>query len=252
MQKKMNMGNTFGKCGTCNCEKNTLTAEDNAMKVIEKSEDLIRSVLVDLLDASRLLVIEKIEKTAFEEKITVMIVMDREGDFLVITEDEVEEKYPDKILIGTELEDLQKAVGGYIEVTYPFSEEVGLVMNEEGKLNGLSLNRALRSEDGDVYDVIAGDFLVVGLTDENFGSLTPEQMDKFEAMFHQLEMFVKMGRSVMAIPLTDDQVEQPSDSSVQEEVKKVPLNWEFGEETVSLNVADYAYGGGLHIGITSY
>ncbi|EFE90440.1 hypothetical protein GCWU000341_02941 [Oribacterium sp. oral taxon 078 str. F0262] len=160
--------------------------------------------------------------------------------------------YPEKISIGTELEDLQKAVGGYIEVTYPFSEEVGLVMNEEGKLNGLSLNRALRSEDGDVYDVIAGDFLVVGLTDENFGSLTPEQMDKFEAMFHQPEMFVKMGRSVMAIPLTDDQVEQPSDSSVQEEVKKVPLNWEFGEETVSLNVADYAYGGGLHIGITSY
>ncbi|MCI5723572.1 MAG: hypothetical protein MR283_06145 [Erysipelotrichaceae bacterium] len=96
MQKKMNMGNTFEKCRICDCEKNTLTAADNAMKVIEISEDLIRSVLVDLLDASRLLVLEKIEKTAFEEKIAVMIVMDREGDFLVITEDEVEEKYPDK------------------------------------------------------------------------------------------------------------------------------------------------------------
>ncbi len=160
--------------------------------------------------------------------------------------------YPEKVSIGTELEDLQKAVGGYIEVTYPFSEEVGLVMNEEGKLNGLPLNRALRSEDGDVYDVIAGDFLVVGLTEESFGSLTPEQMSKFEEMFHQPEAFIKMGRGVMAIPIPDDQVEQPVDSLIQEDVKKVPFNWEFGEETVSLNVADYAYGNGLYIGITNY
>ncbi len=50
--------------------------------------------------------------------------------------------YPEKVSIGTELEDLQKMVGGYIEVTYPFSEEVGLVMNEEGKLNQLSAGTA--------------------------------------------------------------------------------------------------------------
>ena len=29
--------------------------------------------------------------------------------------------------MGTELEDLQKAVGGYIEVVYPFDEPVGLI-----------------------------------------------------------------------------------------------------------------------------
>ena len=39
------------------------------------------------------------------------------------------EKYPRPVEIGTDLEDLQKAVGGYIEVTYPFDENVGLVMN---------------------------------------------------------------------------------------------------------------------------
>ena len=37
---------------------------------------------------------------------------------------------------------LQKAVGGDIEVTYPFEDEVGIVLNEEGKLIGLPLNRA--------------------------------------------------------------------------------------------------------------
>ena len=46
------------------------------------------------------------------------------------------------------------------------------VCNEEGKLEGLPLNRALRDEDGDIYDVVAGTFMVVGLTDDSFGSLT--------------------------------------------------------------------------------
>ncbi|MCR5182275.1 MAG: DUF5688 family protein, partial [Clostridia bacterium] len=36
-------------------------------------------------------------------------------------------KYPQPVEIGTDLEDLQKAVGGYIEVTYPFDEQVGIV-----------------------------------------------------------------------------------------------------------------------------
>lgn len=86
------------------------------------------------------------------------------------------EKYPRPVEIGTDLEDLQKAVGGYIEVMYPFDEQVGLVMNEEGKLEGLPLNCAIRDDGGQIYDVVAGSFLVVGLTEESFGSLTPDQM----------------------------------------------------------------------------
>ena len=57
------------------------------------------------------------------------------------------------------------------------------VCNEEGKLEGLPLNRALRDEDGDIYDVVAGTFMVVGLTDDSFGSLTVEQMQKFSDHF---------------------------------------------------------------------
>ena len=116
------------------------------------------------------------------------------------------EKFPRPVEIGTELSDLQEAVGGYIEVAYPFDEPVGLVMNEEGKLDGLPLNRALRDDDGKIYDVIAGSFLVVGLTDENFGSLTPDQMQKFEQHFHQPEVFVRMGKGIMALPIPDEAV----------------------------------------------
>ena len=88
--------------------------------------------------------------------------------------------YPQAVQIGCELEDLQKAVGGYIQAVYPFEDPVALVMNEEGKLNGSELNRALRDEDGDIYDIVAGDFYVVGLGEEDFCSLSPEQMKKYE------------------------------------------------------------------------
>ncbi len=163
-------------------------------------------------------------------------------------------EYPQKVTIGTELEDLQAAVGGYIEAIYPFDDEVGLVLNEEGKLNGLPLNRALYTEDHDIYDICAGDFLVVGLTGEDFGSLSPEMMEKYEAIFHQPETFIKMGRGVMAIPVPDEVVEAASNAHTQEEVKKVPFKWFYDEEnvTVSLHVADYALGNGLYIGMTSY
>ena len=76
-------------------------------------------------------------------------------------------------------------------------------------MNGSELNRGLRTKDGDLYDIIAGDFLVVGLGEEDFCSLEPELMRKFEEVFHQPEMFVRMGRSVMAMPLPDDKVKKP-------------------------------------------
>ena len=69
--------------------------------------------------------------------------------------------YPKKISVGTELEDLQAMVGGDIEVTYPFEDEVAIILNESGKINGLPLNRAIYTEDGDMQDIYAGDFLVV-------------------------------------------------------------------------------------------
>ena len=127
--------------------------------------------------------------------------------------------HPRPVEIGTELEDLQNAVGGYIEVVYPFDEPVGLVMNEEGKLEGLPLNRALRDDNGEIYDVVAGSFLVVGLTDEDFGSLSPDQMKAFEEKFHSPEVFVRMGRGIMAFPLPDEKVEKPEKKADAPELK---------------------------------
>ncbi len=124
--------------------------------------------------------------------------------------------YPQAVQIGSELEDLQKAVGGDIEAVYPYNEPVALIVNDEGKLNGSELNRALRDNEGQIYDIVAGDFLVVGLGEENFASLSPQLMEKFEKEFHQPEMFVRMGRSIMALPLPDDKV-KTADSPLKAE-----------------------------------
>ncbi|MDO4650813.1 MAG: DUF3846 domain-containing protein, partial [Eubacteriales bacterium] len=79
-------------------------------------------------------------------------------------------------------------------------DPIAIVCNGEGKINGSELNRSLRDENGQTYDILAGDFLITGLTEDDFASLSPELTQKYERMFHQPEMFVKMGRSVMSIP----------------------------------------------------
>lgn len=91
---------------------------------------------------------------------------------------------PEIVLIEDSLESLQDMVGGYIQAIYPFNDSVALIMNEKGKLCGLTPNRALKDENGETYDVIAGDFLVVGLAEENFGSLSNELIDKYTKLFY--------------------------------------------------------------------
>lgn len=41
---------------------------------------------------------------------------------------------------------MQETVGGYIEEYMPFDDEVAIICNEEGKMNGAELNRAIYSE----------------------------------------------------------------------------------------------------------
>lgn len=87
------------------------------------------------------------------------------------------------------LEALQQEVGGLIEVIYPYADLVGLVCNEEGKLLGLPLNRALFDENGEMYDVICGTFLVTGLGAEDLTSMPPDLLEKYYRHFQAIEYF---------------------------------------------------------------
>ena len=105
------------------------------------------------------------------------------------------------------------------------------VLNEEGKLEGLPLNRALRDEDGDIYDVVAGTFMVVGLTDDSFGSLTVEQMQKFSDLFKVPEQFVKLGDKIVAIPMISKE-QQKQEATEQKD-------FEMNADTSGLTVAGH-------------
>lgn len=101
------------------------------------------------------------------------------------------------------LTSLQKEVGGYIQAVYPFPEPVAIVCNETAKLDGLPLNRVLRDENGVAYDIIAGTFLVVGLTEEDFDSLPPELIQQFIQHFRKPEAFIRINGNIVVLPMEE-------------------------------------------------
>ncbi len=106
------------------------------------------------------------------------------------------EKTPHIADIENDLKTLQAIVGGYIEIVYPFDDTVALVCHEEGKLIGLPLNRSLED-----YDIIAGTFIIVGLNEDDFCSLTPEQTEKYRQKYETPEAFTRIGRNIISMPI---------------------------------------------------
>ena len=92
-------------------------------------------------------------------------------------------KIPQEADIEPGLRSLQAAVDGYIQAVYPYEDPVALICNEDGKLMGLPLNRALRDDTGEIYDIITGNFLITGLDEENFSDLSPELMENIRSNF---------------------------------------------------------------------
>lgn len=54
------------------------------------------------------------------------------------------------------------------------------VGNDEGKLLGLPWNRALTDDHGVPYDIVCGTFFVAGLKEDDFASLTEQQIEKYK------------------------------------------------------------------------
>lgn len=100
--------------------------------------------------------------------------------------------------IQSDLESLQAIVGGDIQVVYPYEDPVGIISNEEGKLLGLPLNRALRDDRGEIYDILSGTFVIAGLTEDDFGDLTDEQVAKYTKLFYNKEMFIRKGQRIVS------------------------------------------------------
>lgn len=78
--------------------------------------------------------------------------------------------------IENTLEGQQRAVGGRIEYVYNDDNTI-IVVNEEGKINGLAGNRRIEG------DVLCGSFFIAGDNGENLCSLTEEQIQKYSEKF---------------------------------------------------------------------
>ena len=100
-------------------------------------------------------------------------------------------KYPKLVEIEDTLEAMQETVDGYIEEYMPFDDEVAIVCNEEGKVNGLPLNRAVYGKDKEILDIIAGKFFIAyaPAEAENFQNMPEELANKYLENFKYPERF---------------------------------------------------------------
>ena len=116
------------------------------------------------------------------------------------------EKYPKEIVIDDSLEAMQEVVGGDIEEYMPYDDDVAIICNEEGKMRGLPLNRAVYVQDNDkkeMVDIICGKFFICYAPpeSESFQSLPDDMMKKYKEQFKYPERFSKeVGGNIVAEP----------------------------------------------------
>lgn len=84
------------------------------------------------------------------------------------------------------LAEMQKTVGGLITAIYPFEERVAVVANDEALLEQLPFNRSMPGGYGGVF----GTFFVCGLGEDDFCSLTDEQVKRYGKIFHKAEILL--------------------------------------------------------------
>ena len=106
---------------------------------------------------------------------------------------------PERITIPHTLDAMQQLVCGSIQAIYPYEDNVAIVCNEEGKLIGMEPNRAVRNEDGDILDIICGTFFICGLSEDDFCSLTEDQITYYNDLFLHHEVFLWNGHNLVVL-----------------------------------------------------
>ena len=112
---------------------------------------------------------------------------------------------------------MQAIVGGLIEPIYPYHEEVAIVCNEEGLINGLPFNRSVPGGYGGVF----GTFFICGLGEEDFCSLPPELTERFKTEFRNSEILLGFDGSE-AVTLKVSSQPKPHDTPTHEKSNGSP------------------------------
>ena len=88
------------------------------------------------------------------------------------------------------LDDMQRYVGGWIEAVYPYGDPVAIVLNEEGKIQGLEFNRGIQDEIGDYYDWIAGNAFIIGVDENDFCDISEDMLEKYMNLYEWPQTYV--------------------------------------------------------------
>lgn len=110
-------------------------------------------------------------------------------------------KTPKVKAIEYNIKSMQEIVGGTTTSFMPFKDDVTIVCNDEGKINGMPLNRAICDNNNEIIDVVAGDFFMCRSpsNSESFQSLSEEQIKKYKKMFQYPENFVISNKGIKVI-----------------------------------------------------
>ena len=110
--------------------------------------------------------------------------------------------------IENTLSSLQQAVEcDTIQAVYPYDDPIAVICDDNGKVVGKPLNRALLDEtETEVMDLLVGTFLIVGVNfDEGeFVSLTDELQETYLRKFRHPDVFVQNGSGLTISHLTPD------------------------------------------------
>ena len=95
----------------------------------------------------------------------------------------------------SDLEAMQKCVGGYIQAIYPWPDvPAALVCDEDGLAHDSEWNRYICAG-----IAIKGTFFICGLGEDEFADLPDELADRFKREFHEPEAFIRTPAGVAVI-----------------------------------------------------
>ena len=101
-----------------------------------------------------------------------------------------------------------------------------MLCREDGRESGLEWNRALYNGRGQVYDVIAGTFLVVGVDGDRIASLPDDLANKYNRRFQTIEIYAQVGERTVMFQVPQDNLADLSnrdlDSILRAKMEKRP------------------------------
>lgn len=195
-------------------EGKTAAIKDRLAEMVQTSEDELLSRIGSYEQATGYESYLDTDVAAVRDKLEQA--QDHKDTMTVLVVEPLKEPYLKEISPG--LSAMQQEVNGLIAAAYPFDDPVALICNDEGKINGMELNRSLRDDRGQLYDIVAGPFLVAGLSEDNFDSLSPELAQKYMKHFKTPEMFAMVDGEITAIPVPAEVI-TPDDFLTGEKVK---------------------------------